>query len=161
MFKITVIALGSKMPAWVNEAVSEFSKRLKEFAQVTFIEIPLIKRGKSNTLARIMEKEEILVNAAIPPSAHLIALAIDGKSFGSETLAKKMLDLQQKKSHIALLIGGPEGISNNILQQCQEKWSLSQLTLPHPLARIVLLEALYRAFTINANHPYHRGSGNE
>ena len=97
MFKITVIALGSKMPAWVNEAVSEFSKRLKEFAQVTFIEIPLIKRGKSNTLARIMEKEEILVNAAIPPSAHLIALAIDGKSFGSETLAKKMLDLQQKK----------------------------------------------------------------
>ena len=85
------------MPAWVNEAVSEFSKRLKEFAQVTFIEIPLIKRGKSNTLARIMEKEEILVNAAIPPSAHLIALAIDGKSFGSETLAKKMLDLQQKK----------------------------------------------------------------
>ena len=156
MFKITLIAFGSKMPAWVNTAVVEFSKRLKEFAHFTLIEIPLIKRGKITDLSRIMEKESALMNEAIPPNVTLVALAIDGKTLGSEELAKKILAIQQVSHHLCLLIGGPEGHSQAVLARCQEKWSLSKLTLPHPLARIVLLEAIFRAFTINNNHPYHK-----
>lgn len=156
MFKITIVALGSKMPIWVNEAVTEFSKRLKEFSQVTFIEIPLIKRGKISDLSRIIEKESILINEAIPSNAHVVALAIDGKTFGSEELAQKLLAIQHISNHICFIIGGPEGLSESVQKRCQESWSLSKLTLPHPLARIVLLEAIYRAFTIITNHPYHK-----
>ena len=156
MFKITIVALGNKMPTWVNEAVTEFSKRLKEFAQITFIEIPLIKRGKTNDILRIIEKESVLMNEAIPSSAHLVALAINGKNFSSDELAQKLLAIQHISNHLCLLIGGPEGLSQSVQKRCQESWSLSKLTLPHPLARIVLLEAIYRAFTINNNHPYHK-----
>lgn len=156
MFKITIIALGSKMPNWVNEPVAEFSKRLKEFAQVTIIEIPLIKRGKNNDLPRIIEKESILMNEAIPSNAHLVALAIDGKTFSSDELAQKLLAIQHVSNHICFIIGGPEGLNEAVLNRCQESWSLSKLTLPHPLARIVLIEAIYRAFTMTTNHPYHK-----
>ncbi len=156
MFKLSIIALGSKMPGWVNEAVNEFSKRLKEFAHITLIEIPLIKRGKNNDLSRIIEKESLLIHEAIPSNAYLIALAIEGKTLGSDELAKKLLAIQHISHHICFLIGGPEGLSDSVQKRCQESWSLSKLTLPHPLARIVLLEALYRAFTINTNHPYHK-----
>ena len=156
MFKITVVALGNKMPSWVNEATTEFNKRLQEFALVNWIEIPLIKRGKNTDLARIIEKESALMSEAIPSSAQVIALTIDGKTFSSENLAEKILAIQHISSHLCLLIGGPEGLSDTVLMRCQERWSLSKLTLPHPLVRIVLLEAIYRAFTINNNHPYHK-----
>ena len=144
------------MPSWVNTAVSEYSKRLKEFSQVNFIEIPLIKRGKTSDLTRIIEKEALLIKNAIPQNAHIIALAIDGEHFSSENLAKKLLATQLIAHHLCFIIGGPEGLSRETLACCQTSWSLSALTLPHPLARIVLLEALYRAFSINHNHPYHK-----
>ena len=144
------------MPTWVNEAVSLFTRRLQEFVQVTLIEIPLPKRGKTHDLPRIIEKENLLINETIPSNTYLIALAIDGKPFNSEELARKLLAIQHIAHHICFLIGGPNGLSEEIQGRCLESWSLSKLTLPHPLARIVLLEALYRAFTINTNHPYHK-----
>lgn len=156
MFKITLIACGDKMPAWVNEATAEYTKRLKEFAQVNLIEIPLIKRTKSSDTARIMDKEASQVLAAIPSNCRVIALEIGGDTFSSEKLAVKIEGLQQICSHLCLIIGGPEGLSAQVLSHCQERWSLSQLTLPHPLVRIVLLETLYRAWSIINNHPYHK-----
>lgn len=156
MQKITLITLGNKMPRWVSDAVNEFSKRITESATLQLVEIPLFKRGKSTDLSRILEKEIQLMQAAIPASSRRIALDVSGESFTSEQLAIKIERLQQIAHHLCFLIGGPEGLSAELLASCDERWSLSQLTLPHTLARIVLLEALYRAYTIIHHHPYHR-----
>ncbi|KTD16093.1 23S rRNA (pseudouridine(1915)-N(3))-methyltransferase RlmH [Legionella jordanis] len=156
MLKITLIACGNKMPKWVTEAALEFSKRIQEYAQFQLMEIPLAKRGKSSDMARILEKETGMILAAIPSGARVIALDMTGESFSSEGLARKIEHLQQITSHLCLIIGGPEGLSAEVLQRSHEQWSLSKLTLPHPLVRIVLLEALYRAWSILNNHPYHK-----
>lgn len=145
------------MPHWVTEGVTEYSKRLQAFTDLEIIELPLQKRThKPGDLAKIREKESQLMQAAIPASAYCIALAIEGKSFSSEKLSQKLEQLQQQAPHLCLLIGGPEGLSDDNIRRCRELWSLSPLTLPHPLARIIVLESLYRAFAIHFNHPYHK-----
>lgn len=154
--KLTLIAIGHKMPAWVEEAVTTFVKRLNEAHTMTLIEIPLQRRHKEQDLARLMEKEMQLMTAAIPAQARVIALDIEGEMFSSEQLACKLERLQHVTAHLCFLIGGPEGLSNVLRARADERWSLSKLTLPHPLARIVLLEALYRAWSILNHHPYHK-----
>ena len=144
------------MPDWVDQAVKEYSKRLQESVALHVIEIPLLKRNKSSNLSRILEKEEQKIRDHIPNGAHRIALDITGKSFSSEQLAKKIERLQNVSSHWCFLIGGPEGLPASVVDACEERWSLSHLTLPHTIARIVLLEAIYRAFSITQNHPYHK-----
>ncbi|WP_392537042.1 23S rRNA (pseudouridine(1915)-N(3))-methyltransferase RlmH [Legionella sp. 227] len=156
MLKITVITLGNKMPDWVTQGSNEYAKRFNDGIQLKIIEIPLIRRSKSSDLSRIMEKESALIKEALPNSARIIALEIEGKTFSSEELALKISQLNQTTSHLCFLIGGPEGLSKDILKLCDERWSLSKLTLPHPLVRIVLLETLYRAWSIINNHPYHK-----
>lgn len=156
MLKITVIALGNKMPDWVVKGSEDYIKRLQEGIQLKLIEIPLMRRNKSSDLARILEKESSCMQEAIPNKALLIALDSRGDSFDSRELAFKMTQLQQISSHFCFLIGGPEGLSSELLKHCQEKWSLSKLTLPHPLVRVVLLETLYRAWSIIHHHPYHK-----
>ncbi len=144
------------MPDWVNSGVNEYAKRFHDGIQIKLIEIPLLRRNKSSDLARILEKESALIKDALPANARLIALDMLGKSFSSEELALKLTQLQQISSHLCFIIGGPEGLSNEILTLCDERWSLSKLTLPHPLVRIILLESLYRAWSIINNHPYHK-----
>ncbi len=156
MLKITLVTIGNKMPAWVDLAVKEYSKRLQDGVALTIIEIPLIRRGKSSDLSRIMEKEMVMMNAAIPNHARLIALDLTGESFTSEQLAGKIAQQQQVTSHLCFLIGGPEGLSKELLARSHERWSLSMLTLPHTLVRVTLLEALYRAWSIIHHHPYHK-----
>ena len=142
------------MPSWVTQGTNEYAKRFSDGFQL--IEIPLLQRSKSSDLARIMDKETGLIKDMIPNGARLIALDSRGQSFTSEELATKINQLQQVSSHFCFIIGGPEGLSSEILQLCHEKWSLSKLTLPHPLVRIVLAETLYRAWSIIQNHPYHK-----
>lgn len=144
------------MPDWVNSGVNEYAKRFHDGIQIKLIEIPLLRRNKSSDLARILEKESALTKDALPANARLIALDMLGKSFSSEELALRLTQLQQISSHLCFIIGGPEGLSNEILTLCDERWSLSKLTLPHPLVRIILLESLYRAWSIINNHPYHK-----
>lgn len=156
MLKITIVTMGNKMPSWVEQAVKEYTKRLQDGITVSIIEIPLIKRGKSTDIVRIMEKEMLLMSAAIPTNARLIALDLTGESFSSEQLADKIARLQQISSHLCFLIGGPEGLSSELIKRSNERWSLSKLTLPHTLVRITLLEALYRAWSILHHHPYHK-----
>ncbi|GGI91395.1 23S rRNA (pseudouridine(1915)-N(3))-methyltransferase RlmH [Legionella impletisoli] len=156
MLKITLITIGSKMPSWVDDAVKEFSKRLQDGITLSLIEIPLQKRGKSADISRILEKEKLAIEAAIPSNARLIALDIQGEQFTSEQLAKKLERLQLISSHLCFLIGGPEGLPKELIEKSTELWSLSRLTLPHTLARIVFLEAIYRAWSILNNHPYHK-----
>jgi 23S rRNA (pseudouridine1915-N3)-methyltransferase len=156
MLKITIVTMGNKMPSWVEQAVKEYTKRLQDGITLSIIEIPLIKRGKSTDIVRIMEKEMLLMSAAIPTNARLIALDLTGESFSSEQLADKIARLQQLSSHLCFLIGGPEGLSSELIERSNERWSLSKLTLPHTLVRITLLEALYRAWSILHHHPYHK-----
>ena len=144
------------MPSWVDEAVKEYVKRLREYVNLSIIEIPLLKRPKSGDLTRILEKESALIIDAIPSAARVIAMEIEGESFSSEKLATKFEMITQVNSHICFLIGGPEGLSANTLARCDERWSLSSLTLPHPMVRIILFEAIYRAWSIINNHPYHK-----
>ncbi|CAM2891320.1 rRNA large subunit methyltransferase [Legionella steigerwaltii] len=156
MLKITIITLGNKMPDWVTQGSNEYAKRFNDGIQLKIIEIPLIRRSKSSDLSRILEKESALIKEALPNNARIIALEIEGKAFSSEELALKISQLNQTTSHLCFLIGGPEGLSQDILKLCDERWSLSKLTLPHPLVRIILLETLYRAWSIINNHPYHK-----
>lgn len=144
------------MPAWVDQAVKEYAKRLQDGISLTIVEIPLLRRGKSTDLSRILEKEMSMMKAAIPNNARMIALDVTGESFTSEQLAMKIDRLQQIASHLCFLIGGPEGLASELIMQSNERWSLSKLTLPHTLVRITLLEALYRAWSILHNHPYHK-----
>lgn len=156
MLKISIISLGNKMPEWVTAGTNEYAKRFADGVQFKLIEIPLMNRTKASDMQRILEKESALLKQAIPKSSYLIALESTGKSFSSEELAEKISLVQHKNSHLCFLIGGPEGLASDVVQMADERWSLSRLTLPHPLVRIFLVETLYRAWTIMNKHPYHK-----
>jgi 23S rRNA (pseudouridine1915-N3)-methyltransferase len=156
MQKVTVCAVGQKMPKWVNEASQELAKRLHQKIQLEWIELPLLKRSTNQQLSQILEKELQLFLDAIPTKAHLITLDAQGKLFSSEKLAARMSELQQLSSHWCIVIGGPEGLHPQLKAKALESWSLSPLTFPHPLVRLILLESLYRSWCIQNNHPYHK-----
>lgn len=143
------------MPAWVDSTAREYLRRLPQSFRVDFIELPLKRRGKTDLSAcRKQESESML--AKINAKAHVIALDAAGKHFTSEKLAQRVEFLQGEHSHIQLLIGGPEGLSEACLDQSQERWSLSPLTFPHPLVRVIVAETLYRSWTIINGHPYNK-----
>ncbi len=156
MREITLIAMGNKMPAWVTEASREFIKRLHEQFKFKLIEIPLLRRTTPHQLPNILEKEADKLLQALPKDAHIIALDAKGKHFTSEQFANHLSQLQDIKSHLCFVIGGPEGLPDVLRTRSNELLSLSKFTFPHPIARIVLLEALYRAWSILNNHPYHK-----
>ncbi len=154
--RIRLIAVGTKMPKWVAEGVEEYSKRLPADAKLETREIPLGKRGKGADIKRAILSEGQQMMAAIGKQDKVIALEVTGKPWSTEQLADNLKSWQLEGNNICLLVGGPDGLADECLQRADQKWSLSALTLPHPLVRIVLAEQLYRAWSINNNHPYHR-----
>ncbi len=144
------------MPAWVEQGYSEFSKRLPKDCQLELVEIPLAKRGKNADIKRLMAKESEQMLAKIVSNDHVVALDVLGKSLSTQKLADKIEAWQGGGQNIALLIGGPEGLHSDCLARANEKWSLSELTMPHPIVRIVVAEAIYRAWSVTVGHPYHR-----
>jgi len=111
---------------------------------------------KNSNINAITDKECEKIKAAIPSNCRVIALDVKGQSWSTEKLANRMQDWMMGGQDIAMIIGGPDGLNVEILQMAQEKWSLSALTFPHPLVRVILAEQIYRAFTVTENHPYHR-----
>ncbi|XOV78541.1 MAG: 23S rRNA (pseudouridine(1915)-N(3))-methyltransferase RlmH [Aestuariibacter sp.] len=154
--QLDIIAVGNKMPAWVVTGYQEYARRMPPDWRMKLIEIPPEKRGKNADIARILEKEGQNILASIPKGNRIVALEVTGKPWHSHQLAEQMEKWQLDGRNVSLIIGGPEGLSKNCLNQAEQKWSLSTLTLPHPLVRIVLAESLFRAWSINNNHPYHR-----
>ena len=154
--KIRLIAVGTKMPAWVEEGYADYAKRLSGEITLELIEIAAGKRGKNADVVRITEKEGEAMLAAIPSGDRIVALDVLGKSFGTEQLASTLESWLPEGRHMSLLIGGPEGLAPAALARAEEKWSLSKLTLPHPLVRVLVAEQLYRAWTLLKGHPYHR-----
>ena len=154
--RIHLIAVGTRMPSWVVEGYQEYAKRLPRECRLQLIEIPLSKRHKSLTAAQAKQQEGKAMLAALPKDCTVIALDVGGKSWGTEDLARYLGDWLGSGRDVALLVGGPDGLSPACLDRADQRWSLSALTYPHSLVRIVLAEQLYRAWTLNTGHPYHR-----
>jgi len=150
-----LIAVGDRMPAWVGEGFAEYAKRLSRELPLELIEISTRQRAKETQ--RAIADEGAAMLAAIPKSAHVVALDGRGKAWSSEDLAAQLAQWRMQGQDLAFLIGGPDGLAPTALERAQQRWSLGPLTLPHPLVRIVLAEQLYRAVSLLGNHPYHRG----
>jgi 23S rRNA (pseudouridine1915-N3)-methyltransferase len=153
---IHLIAAGQKMPAWVYLACDEYIKRLPRELKLNIIEVPLIKRGKNPDIRRICRDESRRLLEALPSGCTLVALDVEGKKLTTEKLATTLDQWMQLGKDIAIVIGGPDGLSDELLQQAKQRISLSDMTFPHPLVRIIIVEQLYRAWSIISHHPYHR-----
>jgi len=154
--KIQLIAVGTKMSACVTAGFEEYQRRFPKDLPLELIEIPAGKRGKNADIKRILEKEGELMLAACGKNSMIVTLDIPGKPWTTPQLAQQLESWKQDGRDVSLLIGGPEGLSPECKQAAERSWSLSPLTLPHPLVRIVVAESLYRAWSLTTNHPYHR-----
>ena len=153
---IRLIAVGNKMPTWVEEGYLEYAKRLPTGYILKLIEITPEKRTRQADIRKIMEKEGEKILAEIQPGNLVIALDVLGQTWSTEKLAEAMRVWHSENQTVDLLVGGPDGLAPCCLAKAQVKLSLSALTLPHPLVRIIAAEQLYRAWSILNNHPYHR-----
>lgn len=144
---IQIIAIGNKMPAWVNHAFDEYRKRLQPEIQLQLKEIPVQKN---------MTLEGQLILSALKPQSYTIALDSRGHQYTSEQCAEQLNHWKLLSKNIHILIGGPDGYSMDVLKKADATWSLSTLTFPHPIVRIILAEQLYRSQCILKKHPYHK-----
>jgi len=154
--KINLIAIGKSMPEWVTTGYLEYVKRFPNNFQFNLIEINTPKRTQNSDLKKIIDEEGNRMLEVIPKGSMVIALDEHGKNLDTITLAKKLTAWQENYQEISLLIGGPDGLAESCKKRADFTWSLSQLTFPHPLVRIIVAEQIYRAFTILQKHPYHR-----
>jgi 23S rRNA (pseudouridine1915-N3)-methyltransferase len=146
------------MPEWVNMGYGEFAGRMPSECRLHLIEIPLPKRIKGHNTSRFVEQEGERILAAIPKACLVIAMELGGREWSTEELAEELSRWLQSGQDIALLVGGPDGLSQACQERADRHWSLSRLTLPHMLVRVVIAEQLYRAWTVLKGHPYHRSS---
>lgn len=161
--KLRVISVGQKMPKWIQTGFDDYFKRIQPMLTTEIVELPAAKRAKNPSEANLAQYREqegqaILQAHAQASREQLWVLDVRGKSMSTERLAGRLSAAMQLGDDIALVIGGADGVSPEVLASADYKWSLSELTLPHPLVRVVLMEQLYRAMSINHNHPYHRGN---
>ena len=154
--RIHLIAVGSRMPAWVEAGYGDYAKRLPSECALQLHEVPAGRRGRNADLARLTREEGEKMLAAVPKGARVVALEVTGRPWSTEQLAEQMAVWRQEGRDVALLVGGPEGLAEACRERAERQWSLSPLTLPHPLVRIVVAEQLYRAWSILQGHPYHR-----
>jgi len=155
--KIRLLAVGQKMPAWVSDGYEEYAARMPPECRIELVELPLAQRSKSQPVERAVQKEGERMLAALSGQERLIALDVAGKAWNTGQLSDELAEWMRNGRDIALAIGGPDGLSENVIARAERRWSLSPLTLPHPLVRIVVAEQLYRAMSMLRNHPYHRG----
>jgi 23S rRNA (pseudouridine1915-N3)-methyltransferase len=154
--RIHLIAMGTRMDDWVNQGFANYQKRMPAEFSLRLLEIPLQKRAKNADLSRIVEKEGEKMLQSLPTNATVCSLDVNGRAYSTEELSAQLQRWRDSGQDLALMVGGPEGLSAACRNQASQSWSLSALTLPHPLVRIIVAEQLYRAYSILANHPYHR-----
>lgn len=154
--KLIVIAVGLRMPAWVQAAWQDYAKRLPDDCALELKEIKPEPRTSGKTPAQMMQAEGRRIQAAIPAGTHCIALDERGKDLSTAQLSGQLENWRDGGQDIVFLIGGPDGLDAELKRNCKSLLRLSSLTLPHPMVRVVLAEQLYRAWAIMTNHPYHR-----
>ena len=154
--QIHLISVGTRMPLWVQQGFDDYTKRLpREFA-LKLLEVQMKKRTKNCDIQRLVATEGKQILSLIPPAALVIAMDLSGEQWSTKQLASALDAWQLEYRHVALLVGGPDGLSKECLDRANRRWSLSGLTFPHPLVRIIIAEQLYRSWTLLKNHPYHR-----
>ena len=154
--KLSLIAVGTKMPAWVQSGFQEYEKRLPKEWKPRLQELAVAKRGNNANVDKLKSIEGEQILAALPRNTYVIVLDVLGKKLDTHALATQMENWQALGQDLAIVIGGPDGLADEVLQRADQKISLSDLTLPHPLVRIVLIEQIYRGWTLINNHPYHK-----
>ncbi len=154
---IHLISVGTRMPKWVDDGYQEYARRMPRECGLKLVEIAAGFRGKNADLQRAVRGEGERMLKAIPRGAHVVALDVQGRSWSTEQLSQQLGGWLGGGQDLALLVGGPEGLAPECLDAARQRWSLSPLTLPHPLVRVVVAEQLYRAWSLLSNHPYHRG----
>ena len=154
--RVRLIAVGTRPPGWVREACEDYLKRLSARLPVTVTELSPGKRAGAASPERAIAEEGARVLAALRDTDHAIALDERGTGLSTRELATWLKNRMQEGEDLAFVIGGPDGLAPAVLARAQLRLSLSRLTLPHALVRVLLLEQLYRAASLLANHPYHR-----
>lgn len=154
--KIKLLTIGEKMPRWLEDGVADFTKRLPSDLGFELHRLPMAKRTKNKGAVQYKAEEAKTLLAASAKSTRRIALDVQGKSISTDALVSKLEQWQLEGETVALYIGGPDGLDQSVLSDCHEKWSLSAMTMPHPIAQLVLVEQIYRAWSITQGHPYHR-----
>jgi 23S rRNA (pseudouridine1915-N3)-methyltransferase len=153
-----LIAAGTRLPGWVNAGYDDYASRFGPELRLELREIAVTPRGRGADLARARAREGERMLAAIDPGMYVVALEVGGRALGTEALAQWLAERQRDGRDVALMIGGPDGLAPECVARADWKWSLSPLTFPHALVRLLVVEQLYRAHSILKNHPYHRGS---
>lgn len=153
---IRLIAVGDRQPSWVDTAFDDYAVRLPKVWQFSSFVIPVPKRSKSRPAHAAMAVEEQKILSAIRPQETIVLLDERGRQLDSPQLGERLQGWQSDGRDLGFIIGGPDGVSENVRKRANFCWSLSKLTLPHGLARVFFVEALYRAWSIGAGHPYHR-----
>jgi 23S rRNA (pseudouridine1915-N3)-methyltransferase len=154
--RVRLISVGSKMPSWVEDGYREYSRRLGADLKLDLVEIALNKRSKGADVSRLQEKEANQMLSAVGQGDLIVTMEIKGKPWSTEQLAENMGGWMHSGRNVSLMVGGPEGLHSSCMAKADLRWSLSPLTLPHPLVRVVVAEQVYRAWSILKNHPYHK-----
>jgi len=144
------------MPSWVSQGYEDYARRMPRECSLRLVEIPPGRRSRTQSPAPAVEEEGRRMLATIPERSLVVALDVGGRAWDTPALAARLQEWLQSGRDIVLLVGGPDGLSGDCLRRADLRWSLSALTLPHALVRVVLAEQLYRAWTIISGHPYHR-----
>ena len=150
-----VLAIGTRMPQWVSDGADDYVKRMPREASIEWVELPVSKRTRDTAESRMLE-EATAIERRLKPQELMVILDAEGKVISTETIAETLATWQSNGSKIAFVIGGPDGLHPSLKAKASARWSLGRITLPHALARVILAEQLYRAWSINAGHPYHR-----
>lgn len=154
--RIQLIAVGTRLPAWVETGFADYASRLPRECPLHLIEIPAGKRGRNASIPQVLREEGERMLAAIGPGSRVIALEVSGREWDTGQLVRQLDTWLHDGRDVALLIGGPEGLGPAVKARAETAWSLSRLTFPHALVRILVAEQLYRAWSILHGHPYHR-----
>lgn len=156
MLRLSLLAASNRQPEWVDAGTAEYAKRLRGRCTLEVKSVPLARRTASTPAERAVAEEGERLLAAVPVGAHVVALIENGKPWSTRELAAKLEGWIERGAPVALLVGGPDGLAPACVARANERWSLSNLTLPHGLVRILVAEALYRAWSVLEGHPYHR-----
>ena len=153
---VILVAVGTRMPAWVDTAFDDFAKRMPRELPLQLVEVKAEPRTTGKTVEAMMALEAARIEAALPPRCRRVILDERGEDLTTKALAKRLERWQDGGDDIAIVVGGPDGLDPALKASAHETMRLSSLTLPHALVRVMLAEALYRAWTLTINHPYHR-----
>jgi 23S rRNA (pseudouridine1915-N3)-methyltransferase len=153
--RLLIVAVGQRVPDWAQTAWDDYAKRFPHELKVELKAIKTEPRG-SKTVEQLMAAERKRIEEAIPKSTRIVALDERGTSLRTTALAERLTEWQLGGGDVALVIGGPDGLDPEFRKGAHERIRLSDLTLPHAMVRVLLIEQLYRAWSVNANHPYHR-----